>query len=306
VTSTYTLTLGMPHTNRRGFSETDLMKQAGHCLWQAISSALGQPLSALRTVGGGEVYAAFYYIETVIPEVASLETYQVDDTVKFTISLRAFKNLSIEARVRVNHAGSSIAALRATADKKDPAPHAADGLDIRFANIFITPLAGNSALKVAPPAGVDCAALPPLPNAENPFHLTRAAREAGHLELFDPGWLLHDTVSEHSYQIDRDRDTNGAGLVYFANYVAFGDLAERMLATGGGLDSGERSLRHRRIAFYGNADIDDVLTIRTVVLTRHDRPSQIGFRHTMTRQSDGALICLTEVVKATERAVRVE
>ena len=160
----------MPHTNRRGFSETDLMKQAGHCLWQAISSALGQPLSALRTVGGGEVYAAFYYIETVVPEVASLETYQVDDTVKFTISLRAFKNLSIEARVRVHHAGSSIAALRATADKKDPAPHAADGLDIRFANIFITPLAGNNALKVAPPAGVDCAALPPLRWTNIPPH----------------------------------------------------------------------------------------------------------------------------------------
>ena len=283
MTSTYTLTLGMPHTNRRGFSETDLMKQAGHCLWQAISSALGQPLSALRTVGGGEVYAAFYYIETVVPEVGALETYQVDDTVTFAISLRAFKNLSIEARVRVNHS------------------HAADGLDIRFANIFITPLSGNSALKVAPPAGVDCAALPPLPNAENPFHLTRAARETGDLELFDPAWQPQGKPAEHTYQIDRDRDTNGAGLVYFANYVAFGDLAERILATGGRLDSGERSLRHRRIAFYGNADIDDKLTIRTVVLTRDDRPSQVGFRHTMSRQSDGALICLTEVIKATER-----
>ena len=289
---TYTLTLGMPHTNRRGFSETDLMKQAGHCLWQAISSALGQPLSALRTVGGGEVYAAFYYIETIVPEGGALETYQVDDTVTFAIGLRAFKNLSIEARVRVRHAASK-------------APHVADGPDIRFANIFITPLSGNSALKVAPPAGVDCAALPQLPNAENPFHLTRAAREAGHLELFDQAWLPQGTVAEHIYQIDRDRDTNGAGLVYFANYVAFGDLAERILAASGRLDSGERSLRHRRIAFYGNADIDDALTIRTVVLTRRDRPSQVGFRHTMSRQSDGALICLTEVIKATERLVRV-
>ena len=288
MTYTYTLTLGMPHTNRRGFSETHLMKQAGHCLWQALSSALGQPLSALRTVGGGEVYAAFYYIETVVPESAALETYKVDDTVTFAITLRAFKNLSIEARVRVRQAND------------------ADGPDIRFANIFITPLAGNSSLKVAPPAGVDCAALPSLPNAENPFHLTRAARDAGHLELFDEAWLPQPKAAEHTYQIDRDRDTNGAGLVYFANYVAFGDLAERILANGGRLDTGERSLRHRRVAFYGNADIDDALAIRTVVLTRRDRPSEVGFRHTMTRQSDGALICLTEVIKAAERAVRVE
>jgi probable biosynthetic protein (TIGR04098 family) len=281
------LTLGLPHTNRRGFSETDLMKQAGHCLWQAIASALGQPLSALRTVGGGEVYAAFYYIETVVPEVGALETYQLDDTVTFAISLRAFKNLSIESRVRVRRADG------------------ADGPDIRFANIFITPLSGNSALKVAPPAGVDCTALPPLPNADNPFHLTRAARDAGHLELFDHSWQPQGEIAEHTYQIDRDRDTNGAGLVYFANYVAFCDLAERILVTGGRLDSGERSLRHRRIAFYGNADIDDSLVIRTVVLTHHDRPSQVGFRHTLSRQSDGALICLSEVIKATERVVRV-
>ena len=61
------------------------------------------------------------------------------------------------------------------------------------------------------------------------------------------------TSREHRYPIDVDRDTNGAGLVYFANYVAFMDTAERLALDG---VAPERSLRHRRIAYYGNADVE--------------------------------------------------
>jgi probable biosynthetic protein (TIGR04098 family) len=282
------LTLGLPHTNRRGFSEVDLMKQAGHAQWQAIAAALGRPLSSLRTVSGGEIYAAFYFIETVVADRAPLESFGLDDTVNFAIALRAFKNISIEGRVRVERVGGDAATA---------------GPEIRFANIFITPVKGNSELKVAPPADVDCGNIPSLPNAENPFHQTRAARESGTLQLFNAGW--HDIGRQFTfdYQIDRDRDTNGAGLVYFANYIAFNDAAERAIDIGGQLKTGERSLRHRRIAYYGNADIDDRLLVRTTAFADPAAPARIGYRHVVSRQSDDALICLSEVIKATEFAV---
>lgn len=277
----YELTLGMPHTNRRGFSEPHLLKQAGHYHWQAIGSALGRPLSELRTVTGGEIYAAFYYLETRVPDSRPLESFRVSDTVRFTIGLRAFKNLSLEGHVRIRHAASSI---------DEPGP------EIRFANIFITPLKGNSELKVAAPAGVDWSAIPPLPNADNPFHLTRAAKDEGALGLLDAAWRPLGEAATYRYQIDRDRDTNGAGLVYFANYVAFADAAERALAPDGERSS-ERSLRHRRVAYYGNADIDDRLSIRTVAFVNASQPLVAGYRHVVSRESDGALICLTEVIK---------
>jgi probable biosynthetic protein (TIGR04098 family) len=278
----YQLTLGMPHTNRRGFSEPHLMKQAGHYHWQAIGAALGRPLADLRTVSGSEVYAAFSYIETTVPEARPLESFHVGDTVRFTIGLRAFKNLSIEGRARIRHAAAPI---------DEPGP------EIRFANIFITPVRGNSELKVAAPAAVDWSGIPPLPNADNPFHLTRAAKDDGVLGLFDDEWRSSGEPAAYHYQIDRDRDTNGAGLVYFANYIAFADAAER--ARDRAADpSQERSLRQRRIAYYGNAGIDDCLIIRTVTLANVTQPRRIGYRHVITRESDAALICLTEVIKA--------
>ena len=104
------------------------------------------------------------------------------------------------------------------------------------------------------------------------------------------------TSYEHRYPIDVDRDTNGAGLVYFANYVAFMDTAERLALDGG---APERSLRHRRIAYYGNADVNDTLTIAVTVLRSGAQPRALGFRYVIRRQEDGEIICLSEAIKAT-------
>lgn len=283
------LTLGMPHTNRRGFPEVELMKQGGHAQWQAIAAAIGRPLSSLRTVNGGEVYASFYFIETIVPPAAPLESFRVDDTIGFDVSLRAFKNISLEGRVRVRRIDDAAVTT---------------GPDIRFATIFITPASGNSELKVAPPAGVDCSGLPQLPNDENPFNLTRVAREHGTLDLLTARWRDSGRSFEFPYQIDRDRDTNGAGLVYFANYVAFSDAAERAMHFAEHGHPGERSLRRRRIAYYGNADVDDRLLIRTSVFVDAASPTEIGYRHIIVRESDQAWICLSEVIKAMEASSR--
>ena len=66
----YDLTLGLPHTNHRGLSEPLLLMHAGHFQWMSIAAATGGPLSRLRTASGGEVYAAFYYIEERFPVAA--------------------------------------------------------------------------------------------------------------------------------------------------------------------------------------------------------------------------------------------
>src|SRR3954447_23992321 len=108
---TYDLTLGLPHTNYRQLSEHLLLKYAGHFQWQAIADAAGMPLSVLRTKQGGEVYASFYYIEERIPASAPLENFHLDDTVRFIIKLRSYKNIAIEGRTVFGH----------PADLNDPA-----------------------------------------------------------------------------------------------------------------------------------------------------------------------------------------
>ncbi|HEY6139820.1 MAG TPA: LnmK family bifunctional acyltransferase/decarboxylase [Thermoanaerobaculia bacterium] len=278
---TYDLTLGLPHTNHRFFAEPLMLEYAGHFQWQSIAAAAGLPLSALRTAGGGEVYASFYYIDILIPDAAPLESFRLDDTVRFAVDLRAFKNIAFEGRLRFDrpeHLG-------------DASP------SIRFANIFITPEKGNSRLRVAPPAQADFRDLPPLPNEENPYQLTRAASESGTLGLLDDGWETL-TRYEHRYDIDVDRDTNGAGLVYFAKYVAFMDTAERIALAAAAWPPHSRSLRRRRIAYYGNADVDDTLIIAVTVLRSGARANTLGFKYTIRREEDGETICLSEAIKA--------
>ena len=289
----YDLTLGLPHTNRRGLWEPLLLMHAGHYQWQSIASAIGRPLSELRTMSGGEVYAAFYYIEERIPESTPIESFGLDATVRFSIALRSFKNIAVEGLVSFDRADVlGDAALVQGPDSGDLVHPF-----IRFGNIFITPVQGNSELRVAPPANADFSAIPPLPNGDNPYHLTREAKETGSLGLIDDTWRQIGDVFDFGYEIDVDRDTNGAGLVYFANYITFMERAERAMFEARPLPRGERSLRHRRTAYYGNADPRDTIRVRLSVYQDPHRTDRVGLRYTIERQQDGRLICLSEALK---------
>jgi probable biosynthetic protein (TIGR04098 family) len=292
MTYTYDLTLGLPHTNYRGLSEPLLLMHAGHFQWASIAAATGGPLSRLRTASGGEVYAAFYYIEEKIPPTAPLEAFGLDDVVRFRILLRSFKNVVVEGSV--------------VFDRPDrfELPGGAVQPSIRFGNIFITPVGGNSMLRVAPPVNADFSGIAPLPNDENPYHLTRAAAETGSLGLLDPGWTPIEAPFEHLYAIDVDRDTNGAELVYFANYVSYMETAERLALANlpdhllDRVALAHRSLRRRRIAYYGNVDVSDTIRVRVTVLSKGAAPGTLAFRYAIEREEDGRTICLSEALKA--------
>lgn len=289
----FDLTLGLPHTNRRGLWEPLLLMHAGHYQWCAIASAIGRPLSELRTVSGGEVYGAFYYIEERLPDRAPIESFTLDATLRFAVALRSFKNIAIEGLVSFDRADvmGDAAVTQVPDDAEVAHPF------IRFANIFITPVAGNSELRVAPPANADFSAIPPLPNAENPYQLVREARESGSLGVIEEGWVRIGDEFEFLYPIDPDRDTNGAGLVYFVHYVTVMERAERAMFEAAAGRRGERSLRHRRTAYYANADPRDTIRVRLAAYQDPRRGDGIGVRCAIERQQDGRLICLSEARK---------
>lgn len=296
----YDLTLGLPHTNHRGLSEPLLLQHAGHFQWLSIAAATGGPLSRLRTASGGEVYAAFYYIEERFPAAVPLESFGLDDTLRFAIALRSFKNIAVEGRIVFDRAERLEDRARV---ETLLSPEAADVPHpfIRFGNIFITPVKGNSVLRVAPPASADFSGLPPLPNADNPYHLTRAAGEGRGLGILDEAWAPAGSF-EHRHRIDVDRDTNGAGLVYFANYATFLETAERLALETIALPVAPasiagRSLAHRRIAYFGNADVADTIDVRVTVLRHPAFPQAIGLRYAIERHEDQQTICLSEAVK---------
>lgn len=300
MTYLYDLTLGLPHTNHCGLAEPLLLMHAGHFQWTSIAAATGGPLSRLRTSAGGEVYAAFYYIEERFPAATPLESFGLDDVVRFAVALRGFKNIVVEGRIVFDRPERLADAAAIDASLAPGAPSVAHPF-IHFGNIFVTPVKGNSVLRVAPPASADFSGLTPLPNPDNPYHLTRAASEGRGLGVLDDRWVAAGSVV-HTHRLDVDRDTNGAGLVYFANYAVFMETAERLALESAALpiDAGlaaRRSLSHRRIAYYGNADVADTIEVRVTVLRDPARPAALGFRYAIERQEDRQMICLSEAVK---------
>jgi probable biosynthetic protein (TIGR04098 family) len=287
VTFDYDLVLGIPHTNLNGLAEHLLLAQAGHLHWSSLARAIGVPLSTLRTLQGGEVYATFFYVDLEFPRDRPITSFVVDDRLTFLVSLRAFKNIAVEASVTFDRADCV----------RSPVPHPA----IRLASIFITPEYGNGALRVAPPTTGDFSKLPLLPNDENPYQLTKAAEASGELGLMGEGWRSVSAEQDHDHVIDPERDTNGAGLVYFANYAAFMNTAERLAWTrSGALSPGalaRRSLIARRIAYYGNVEVDDAVRTHVTLFRRDDDPERLGVRCVVRRRRDERVICRSEAVK---------
>jgi probable biosynthetic protein (TIGR04098 family) len=300
----YDVTLGLPHTNRGGLADHLLMQHAGYLQWASIAQAIGTPLSALRTLSGGEVYATFYFIDTRFPPDRPISTFKLDNRLRFAVFLRAFKNIAVEGRILFDHQDRLAPTLAGLDGEPRPEAEAAHPF-IRFGNIFITPEAGNSALRVAPPANAQFSALPLLPNDQNPYHLTKEAQDSGRLGVLDDGWTCVDGRPgfDVPYTIDPDRDTNGAGLVYFANYIIFMDAAERAALAANAnsrfdaADIAGRALTWRRVAYYGNVSLTDTIRTTVSLFVKPGDDRMLGVRYAIRREEDGRLICRSEAVK---------
>ena len=276
--------LGMPHTNRDGFAEHLLLMHAGHLYWSAIARASRRRLSSLRSASGEKIYATFYFIEEDFPAATPLSTFRADDELRFVVALRAFKNLAIDGRIMFDEARR----LPRTASPIVAGRHPF----IRLASIFTERSAGNRRLKIAAPVDADFSGVTPLPDHDNAFHITRAAEQSGELGLIGEAWArVSAHPAETRYTVDPDRDTNGAGLLYFANYAVVINLAEREA-----LNGARRDVRRRRLAYYGNAEPNEVLRITADVFARNDQDGAVAIRSRVCRDVDDQLICLSEAI----------
>ncbi len=302
----YNLLLGLPHTNYRQLAEYLLMMHLGHFQWQAIAKSVDRPLSHLRTKGGGEVYATFYYIETHLPISSPLNSFRLDDTLRVLLRLQSFKNIAVDGRLIFNHKDvieqemipDDDALLTIYSNGRHPS--------VRFANVFVTPEHGNDMLKIAPPANVSFDRIPSLTNQDNAYNITRKAQQVESLGVFEDGWRETEiqNAGPLTYRINPDRDSNGAGLVYFANYFAFLDMAEQQCLDKNKWEywphdvMGTRMLRSRKLAYYGNVDFNECIEISVTVFHHESDHALIGFKYVIRRKHDKALICLSEAIKA--------
>jgi hypothetical protein len=78
------------------------------------------------------------------------------------------------------------------------------------------------------------------------------------------------------------------------------DTAERLAldAVVRDLDVSGRSVRRRRVAYYGNVDVTDSILVRVTVLRNREQPHHIGLKFVLERQEDQMMICISEALKA--------
>ncbi len=178
-----------------------------------------------------------------------------------------------------------------------------------MSNVFIQQKHGPEKLAVAFPVNVDFSRIPELASLPDSVTLHREARARRRFfEPFPGDVPLFEGERTVTHELDTDRDLNGAGLVYFANFIAFIDRAERTLL--GALPDpvpapilDARSTYRRMIGFYGNARGNDQLWISC---SAHSRPYlgsdlestvDFGFDCSIRRASDGKEIVLSSCRK---------
>jgi len=282
----FELELGMPHLGRHNLNENALFKALGADRWRHLEE-LGRCRSAqIANNEGARLYATFFFVEINCPLSHPLSGFEENQSLVFDGDLCHFGKTHLDGRYT----------LRQNPD-----------VWIRMSNVFIHQKAGPSKLAVDFPSNVDFSRIPSLTKEPETVNMCRLARENGaFLEALPGDVSLFEGTREYTYSLDADRDLNGAGLVYFANFICFLDAAERQILRSHAIPTSfldKRSTYRRVIGYFGNAEASDSLSIqlraraRDVVNTRGERQVDFGFDYVLSRESDGKVIIVSSARK---------
>jgi len=287
------LHLGMPHTQAGGLSEVALLAHAGDLRWRDVGAATGVPASLQLDAEGRPIYASFYFVDVDHFPARGLGAFGPDDRVEIVSTLVRFGRSMLDGEHALYEAGVLPAELPATLPA---APR------VRLSNVFVCEGTGPDDLRITAPANSRIEDVPASATEPDSYRLIKEARREG--RFFAPApdvaalWPGARTII---YPINPDRDVNGVGLVYFANYVAFMDFAERRaLEESGAYAPAEldgRTTLRRRIGFYGNARRHDTLEVEVEASAPRGARHRLLLHHRIRRSADGRLIAVSSAEK---------
>lgn len=284
----YPTEIGLPMTGRNNLGETPLLKLIGDLRWQHMSMFSGVPSGLLTDDTGERLYATFFYVEVNFSEATPMAAFGENDQIHIVSSLKSSGGSVLDGCHWL---------LRGpvTDTPKDPsqcgAPH------FRTSNIFVKMLQGAQWLKKSKPCqpGMDL-----IPDMATPPDSADLCREADRNNAFGSppaGWLLLTPQPvEMYYNIVPDRDLNGAGLLYFANYPQILDILEREVLEQRLPISFEtvvvdnRTVIKRQTAYLSNACQTDRLRVHVSVAVEEpatpEEPIRLWLNYVMWRCSD--------------------
>lgn len=289
------LEIGIPLTGRNHLAEGPLMQLLGDLRWKHIKSISGVPASRIMDDNGEPIYATFVYTELNFPEHRPMGTLRLDDRFQAECHLRRYGRSVLDG----------VTYLLPPTDGGDAyldAPRA------RLTNVFVRQHNGAEWLKKSRPADPGFDRIAPLEAPPDSLELVRTAAQNGSFSRPPAHYTpMKQQPARIRYKLIPDRDLNAAGLIYFAHYPVFLDIAERetLLSAEAALPENLIDLRtvvRRRSAYLNNAGAHDTLLIEvepwcgpieacnTTLLSLW-----INFR--IYRESDGRLMMVSTVEK---------
>lgn len=294
------LEIGMPLLGIGNLCESALLKHLGDMRWRHIMRLTGVPSRNLVDDQGNRLYPAFFYVKVRFPESRPMGSFGENDTLLPMDTVRRYGLSMLDgiAYLIPSERGQTVskppASLEEAVEQGIPA--------VQMSNAFVMKFDGAEWLKKSRPKKGILDAVVEMPSPPDSYELSRLAQQGGSVGTPSEGSrALHDAEVCYQYAIQPDRDVNGVGLLYFANYPLFLDLAERhALKQADSLWSdaaiNTRSLLARNIVYLNNAAWHDSMTIRTRswvrLLPDRDADFHLASEQRMHRQSDGRLMCV--------------
>lgn len=259
------LEIGMPLTGRFNLAEGPLLQRLGDIRWRHISALMGVPTREIRDEDEDRLYPTFFFVEMAFPTGRPLGSYGENDRIRVCSAVRRYGTSMLDGRCYLLPPESPespeepFTSIGAALDAGVPA--------VQLSNIFVKQFAGAEWLKKSRPNNLGFQRIPAVADAPDSYQAVKNAERLGRFCDVDPNWLpLTDGPVRVEYRLVPDRDLNGAGLVYFANYPVFLDICERQV-----LEEAvrpipselvdRRTLASRKSAYLNNASSRDTLLV---------------------------------------------
>jgi probable biosynthetic protein (TIGR04098 family) len=315
-------TVGMPNMVPDQLSEVELLKIFAEFQWVQMGEALDCPSHLLVNDQGDRLYASVIQVESRFGRNAdspnNISQFQEGDKVNARGTVRFYAKHFVEGWSvfdKKEVPEETVARIRSKADLEE-----IDLTWICMTNAIVARLGDNNRLKTFGPAGIAGMDVPKA--EEKPLGIVEhdQVMQTGEIECSMESSRLTPIqpvdCDPIRYRISLENDLNGAGLLYFARYVAMMNYAERIFLSQRLRRPFSQQLvrflstEHRRSFFFANADASDEVSIHCSawLIDADQVPRRSGglrslalrfqFQYDLYRESDGVLMAKSVVTKA--------
>src|SRR5262245_45827418 len=303
--------IGMPLTGRNNLAETPLLQRLGDQRWRHLGHLMGIPTRDIVDENGERLYATFFYVEMAFPAERPMSSFGENERLRAVSTLARYGTSMLDGISYLMP--GDFAAGDGPPFRSLPEAVAAGIPAVRLSNIFVRQFAGADWLKKGRPAHPGFVRIPAMAQEPDCYAIVKRAEKNRQFTRPGPTWMaMTNGPVRCEYRIVPDRDLNGAGLVYFANYPMFLDICERDVLLTANLPLPEalvdrRTLVHRRSAYLNNAssretlivEIDPWLELTAFPGQSSGEPQSLGVHVNcrMYRQSDDRLMMVSTAQK---------